>query len=125
MHPTGLAGLAQLGTGEMGLWHGAPTVILLLVDTRGAGHPHIDVGIAGQNMVLAAHSMGLGTCWVSFAMFLERSKKYREAFGIRYPMRLASSLALGFPVGQPDGFVARETHETSWFEAGGERRVVY
>ena len=93
MHPTGLAGLAQLGSGELGLWHGAPTVILLLVDTRGTGNPNIDIGIAGQNMVLAAHSMGLGTCWVSFAMFLERSRKYRETLGIRYPLRLASSIA--------------------------------
>ncbi len=125
MHPTGLAGLAQLGSGELGLWHGAPTVILLLVDTRGAGSPEIDIGIAGQNMVLAAHSMGLGTCWVSFAMFLERSRKYRELLGIKYPMRLASSIALGYPVGQPDGFVARETHETAWIEPGGTRRVAY
>lgn len=125
MHPTGLAGLAQLGSGELGLWHGASTVILLLVDTRGTGDPYLDAGIAGQNMVLSAHSMGLGTCWVSFAMFLERSRKYRDMLGIHYPMRLASSIAIGFPAGQPDGFVARETHETAWIEAGGTRRIVY
>jgi nitroreductase len=125
MHPTGLAGLAQLGSGELGLWHGATTVILLLVDTRGTGDPYIDVGIAGQNMVLSAHSMGLGTCWVSFAMFLERSRRYRQMLGIHYPMRLASSIAIGFPIGQPDGFVARETHETAWIENGGTHRIVY
>jgi nitroreductase len=124
-HPTGLTGLSQLASGELGLWHGAPTVILLLVDTRGTGKPYIDVGVAGQNMVLAAHSMGLGTCWVSFAMFLEKSKKFRQLFGIEPPMRLATSLALGYPLGHPDGFVARETHETAWFEPGGEKRIVY
>jgi len=125
MHPTGLAGLAQIGSGTLDVWHGAPTVILLLVDTRGTGTPVLDVGIAGQNMVLSAHSMGLGTCWVSFAALLERSRKYRELFGIQYPMRLASSIAIGFPVGQPDGLVARETHETAWFEAGGRRHAAY
>jgi nitroreductase len=124
-HPTGVQGLSQLASGDLGLWHGAPTVILLLVDTRGTGKPYLDLGIAGQNMVLAAHSMGLGTCWVSFAMFLDRSKKYRELFGIEKSMRLATSLSLGFPLGQPDGYVARETHETPWFEPGGERRIVY
>jgi nitroreductase len=124
-HPTGLSGVSQLASGELGLWHGAPTVILLLVDTRGTGKPYLDLGIAGQNMVLAAHSMGLGTCWVSFAMFLERSRKYRKMFGIEPPMRLATSLALGFPLSQPDGFVTRETHATDWFEPGGKRRVVY
>lgn len=124
-HPTGLAGLAQLASGELGLWHGAPTVILMLVDERGTGKPYVDLGIAGQNMVIAAHSMGLGTCWVSFAMFLERSRKYRKLLGLEYPMRLVTSLALGFPLASPDGFVPRETHETLWLEAGGEKRLVY
>ena len=124
MHPTGLAGLGQLGSGAIGLWHGAPTVIALLVDTRGTGNPYLDVGIAGQNMVLAAHSMGLGTCWVSFAMLLALSLKFRKLLGIRDPFRLATTIALGFPIGQPDDFVARETHETVWLEAGGQQRTV-
>ena len=125
VHPTGLAGLAQLASGDLGLWHGAPTVILLLVDKRGTGKPYIDLGIAGQNMVLAAHSMGLGTCWVSFAMFLEKSRRFKKLLGINYPMSLATSLCLGFPLGQPDGFVPRETHETAWFEADGTKRLVF
>lgn len=125
MHPTGLAGLAQLASGELGLWHGAPTVILLLVDPRGPGKPLLDVGIAGQNMVLAAHSMGLGTCWVSFSMFLPLKRKYRDLFGIHYPLQFATSIALGYPLGQPDGFVPRETHETAWYEPGGVQKMVY
>ncbi len=125
MHPTGLAGLGQLGLGQLGLWHGATTVILILVDVRGTGSPYIDVGIAGQNMVLAAHSMGLGTCWVSFSTFIAMRPRYRAMFGLRYPLRLATSIALGFPAGQPDGYVARETHETVWFEPGGHRSVRY
>ena len=79
MHPTGLAGLAEVAKGNLGVWHGAPTIILLLADTRGPGKPFLDVGIAGQNMCLAAHSMGLGTCWVSFAMFLEQSREYKSS----------------------------------------------
>jgi nitroreductase len=125
MHPTGLSGLGLLGSGALGLWHGAPTVILLLVDRRGTGNPSIDIGVAGQNMVIAAHSMGLGTCWVSFSILLEQSFKYRRLLDIHYPMRLASSIALGFPAGQPDGFVARETHKTVWLEQGGQKRVVF
>ncbi len=124
MHPTGLAGLSQLANGELDLWHGAPTVILCLIDTRGTGKPMLDLGIAGQNMVLAAHSMGLGTCWVSFAMFLQQSRKYRKLLGIEYPYKLVSSIALGFPKGQPDGYVQRETRESLWIESGG-RQVIH
>ncbi len=125
MHPTGLAGLADVAKGRLDVWHGAPTVILLLVDTRGPGKPYLDVGIAGQNMVLAAHSMGLGTCWVSFAMFLELGRTYKKLLGLEYPYRLASSIAVGFPRGNPDGYVTRETHETVWIEEHGIRTVSY
>ncbi len=125
MHPTGLAGLAEVAKGNLGVWHGAPTIILLLADTRGPGKPFLDVGIAGQNMCLAAHSMGLGTCWVSFAMFLEQSREYKKLFGIDYPYRLATSLSVGFPRGNPDGYVERETHETVWIDEQGISKVRY
>jgi nitroreductase len=123
MHPTGLAGLGQLALGELGVWHGAPTVIMLLSDTRGTGKPLLDLGIAGQNMSLTAHSMGLGSCWVSFAMFLQLSPRFRRELGIARPYKLITSLAIGWPVGQPDGYVERETQEVLWIEDDGTRGV--
>ncbi len=44
----------------------APVVIHILKDKRGISNPDIDVGICGQNMVLAAHDLGLGTCFIGF-----------------------------------------------------------
>lgn len=122
-HPTGITGLSALAKGDLGLWHGASTVVLLLVDERGTGDPHLDAGIAGTNMVLTAHSFGLGTCWVSFASLLAISPRFRNLLGIAYPYRLATSIAIGYPKGIADGFVERETHETVWFDANGVRTV--
>lgn len=122
-HPTGITGLGQVAKRELGLWHGAPTIIFLLVDERGTGDPHLDVGIAGTNMVLAAHSFGLGTCWVSFATLLEMSPKFKKYLGIEYPYKLATSIAIGYPKGIADGFVERETHETVWYNDNGEKRI--
>lgn len=124
LHPTPLAAFSAIADGRLGVWHGAPTVILLLADMRGAGSPMLDLGIAGQNMVLAAHSMGLGTCWVSFSKLLETSPKFKKLFEIKHPYRLATSIALGYPRGQPDGFVPRETHESLWVEDGARSRVM-
>jgi len=124
-HPTGITGLGQLAKGELGLWHDAPTIIFLLVDERGTGDPHLDVGIAGTNMVLAAHSFGLGTCWVSFATLLEMSPKFKEYLGINYPFKLATSIAIGYPKGIPDGIVERETHETTWYDENGDKKTVF
>ncbi|MBL4794040.1 MAG: nitroreductase family protein [Pseudomonadales bacterium] len=124
MHPTGLTGLQQVAKRELGVWHGAPTVILLLSDTRGVGKPHLDLGIAGTNMDLAAHSMGLGSCWVSFASLLEYEPALKKKMGIDYPFEILSSLSIGYPRGIPDDYVERETHETPWFE-DGECRTVF
>jgi nitroreductase len=122
-HPTGITGLGALAKGELGLWHGASTVVFLLVDERGTGDPHLDIGITGTNMVLTAHSFGLGTCWVSFASLLAIHPKYRKLLGITYPYKLATSIAIGYPKGIADGMVERETHETVWYDSEGRKTI--
>jgi len=124
-HPIPFGAMKLIAEGKLGVWHGAPTVIVLLVDMRAPGKPFLDAGIAGQNMVLAAHSLGLGTCWVSFIEPLSTLPGWRKRLEIRYPYKLATSIALGFPRGTPDGEVRRETHAVSWYGQDGTCRVVY
>ncbi len=117
LHPVPFAAVSLIGDRKLGLWHGAPTVILIFYDTRGVGCPELDCGIAGQNMVLSAHSMGLGTCWVSFSKLLfEYNPKWKRVFGISYPFKFITSIAVGWPVGEPDGMVTRQTHAVDWYE---------
>ena len=124
-HPIPQGAMCLVGDGKLDIWHGAPTVILLLADTRTPGDPSIDTGITGQNMVLTAHSFGLGTCWVSFASPLSKSLKWRKRLGIRYPYTILTSIALGYPKGDPDGYVTRETQAIDWFAEDGTFRLVY
>jgi len=124
-HPIPFGAMKLIAEGKLGVWHGAPTVIVLLVDMRSPGKPMMDVGIAGQNMVLTAHSMGLGTCWVSFVTPLEYYPKWRKRLGIGYPYKLATSIAVGYPKGRPDGQVSRETQAIDWYTENGTMKVVY
>jgi nitroreductase len=124
LHPTPFGAIDLIARGKLGLWHGAPTVILIFKDVRGVGNPELDCGIAGENMVLSAHSMGLGTCWVSFSKAaFKYSAKWNKKFGISYPYKFMSSLAVGWPVGEPDGFVSRETHAVDWYENGSHKTI--
>ncbi len=102
----------------------APTLILLYKDVRGIGNPDLDLGICGQNMIIAAHSMGLGTCWIGLVKALRLYPKWRRILDIRYPYSLEQALCVGYPVGEADGFVARDTHAIDWFDENG-KRVVY
>jgi nitroreductase len=102
----------------------APTLILLYKDVRGIGNPDLDLGICGQNMILAAHSMGLGTCWVGLVKALRFSPRWKKLLDIQYPYSLEQAICVGYPVGEADGFVERDTHAIDWFE-DGEKKVVY
>jgi nitroreductase len=124
-HPNGRTGLSKVADGTLDVYHGASTVIFLLVDERGTSDPHLDLGICGTNMVLTAHSFGLGTCWVSFSTLLTISPRFRKILGVEYPYKLATSIAIGYPRGIPDGEVPRETHETVWYKPDGSREIFH
>ena len=119
LHPVPFGAMKMIAEERLGLWHGAPTVILIFKDTRGVSSPELDCGIAGQNMVLAAHSMGLGTCWVGFGkLAFQYTKKWKERLNIEYPYTWANSLAIGWPKGEPDGMIERPVHSVDWYENG-------
>lgn len=119
LHPVPFSAIPLIATGKLGVFHGAPTVILIFKDVRGVSNVDLDCGIAGQNMVLAAHSMGLGTCWVSFSkLAFQYSRRWKKRLGIRHPHKFVSSLAIGFPVGHPDGMVPRPSVAVDWYEDG-------
>lgn len=123
LHPIPLGAVFLIADGKLRLFHGAPTVVLLLEDRRGVGKPEIDLGCCGQNMVLTAHSLGLGTCWIGLIKLLTFTPKWKRRFGIQFPYKLCEGIAMGYPVGHPDGIIPRETVETDWYENGQKRTV--
>jgi nitroreductase len=79
------------------LFHGAPAAIL--VGARpGASCPREDALLASGNILLAAHSMGLGTCLVGFAVeAMKRDKKIRNKLGIPGDENVYAVIAIGYP----------------------------
>ncbi len=126
-HPVPFIASHLIAEGKAGIYHGAPTLILMLADKRAPGDSAIEIGITGQTMDLVAHSYGLGTCWVSFVKLLFRgrnNRKWKKRLNIQYPYSLVTAIAIGYPVGTPDGYVVRETKKTDWYGADGRFRIV-
>ena len=95
----------------------APALIILLKDIRGIGNPDIDLGICGQTIDLAAHALGLGTCWVSLIRGVNFDRRFKkEVLGIDHPFEIVSSLTLGYPAGKIDNVVKREPLRVNWIE---------
>ena len=120
LHPVPMGLLRSIANDECPVFHHAPTLILLLEDRRGVSSPATDIGICGQNMVLAAHSMGAGTCWLGMIKLLMYYPKWRKTFGVKYPYRLNDCIAVGWPRVEADGQVPREKQVVQWFVGGLE-----
>ena len=76
---------------------GAPTILLVL--TAPCGTSVEDGSCVLQNMMLAAHSLGLATCWIhrEKQMFdCDEGKAMLKAWGIEEPLVGVGSLALGY-----------------------------
>jgi nitroreductase len=58
------------------VFHGAPSVIFITAPKDNEWAP-LDVGMCAQNMMLAAHSLGLATCPIGFAKYAEYTKDYQ------------------------------------------------
>lgn len=74
----------------------APVAIAVVIDPSLSNHPVEDGAAATQNMLLAAHALGLGSCWIgSYNSGYEDRAKH--ILGIPDNKRLLSIISLGYP----------------------------
>jgi len=78
----------------------APIGIAVVIDPRASKHPVEDGSIATENMLLAAHALGLGACWIG-AYNSVYEKRVKEILGIPKDKRLLSIISIGFPAESP------------------------
>ncbi|OQX61546.1 MAG: nitroreductase [Desulfococcus sp. 4484_241] len=99
------------------IYYNAPAVILILKNRHGISNPDLDTGICTQNMVLTAHSLGLGTCYISLPMeplSMPLMAGFRKKLGITSPFEAVTSIAIGYPKGKIDRPVKRDTPRVDW-----------
>ena len=124
-HPVPMTAIKSIANGRFAVFHKAPTVILILVDKRGVGVPEVDIGVVGTNMVIAAQSLGLGTCWVGFSRLLSSNPDLLEKLGVAPPFEIAEAICVGYPIGNPaQQTISRQTHQIIWWE-GGEKQILH
>ncbi len=101
---------------------GAPNMIVVLGDKRGIADMHLDIGICAQNMVLAAHSLGIGTCYLGFfTAACDFIPLIPKKLGVKWPYKPVTAMVLGYPRVQTDNFVPREQPRITW-RMGGKVR---
>ena len=85
-------------------FYGAPALICVCTPANGGGE--LDAGLLGENMMLAAQAMGLGTCClggpVRFLLSNEKCKFFLDRLDLPADYKLNYILAIGYPDEQPD-----------------------
>lgn len=72
----------------------------------------IDIGIAGEHIVLQAEELGLGTCWIAWF----NARKTRKFFNIPRKYKIVSLMAMGYYERKPSAEKKRKKlEEIAWF----------
>ncbi len=97
-------------------YYGAPVLVLALADPASSTWVE-DASCALENMMLAAHALGLGSVWVHREREIfdsEAGKALLRAWGLPETLRGVGSIALGYasgpapaPAPRKDGYIVR------------------
>lgn len=86
-------------------WRSGAVLIYVAIDRRPYGPKEkfagaMDAAAAIQNMLLMAHSLGLGGCWSYLADLVDQNK-LRKRLGLSDYYYVYSAVLLGYPIGSP------------------------
>ncbi len=102
---SGLPWLQALGQDAQfhSMYH-APTVVFVAGDAQNVGAIY-DTSAATQNLLLAAQSLGIGSCWGYFAtqaFLTPEGENLKELLNIPSGYTVYTSVMLGYPANTPD-----------------------
>jgi nitroreductase len=60
-----------------------------------------DCSMAAQNMMLAAYSLGLGSCWIGTAMAMAADSKVKAELGVPKDHQVYAAVIFGYPKDKP------------------------
>jgi len=101
--------------GKDRLFHGA-TAAIIVGSKPGASCPGEDALLASQNILLAAHSMGLGSCLIGFAVAaMKNDPAIQRSLGIPANETIYSAIALGHPDETYHSVIRRKKADLRYF----------
>ncbi len=79
------------------VFYNAPVLVLIFASPD-AFRPEYDCALAAENMMLAARSLGIGSCWIGFGMPLGSDPVLLDELKVPAGHRLMAPLIFGYPM---------------------------
>lgn len=114
-------GLRCTATKELPVFLNAPCVIFM-GGNENLNDAVLEIGICGQNMNIAALSLGLGFCWTNFGgKGANLIPEIKAALGFEDPSwNIITAAVIGYPTFKQSGMVPRQYRPVTWFRAGSK-----
>lgn len=103
----------RLGDPKFDLFFGAPALIVTCATQTGF-HAEEDCAYALQNLMLAAHALGLGTCMIGLARAWLNEPEVKRELGIPPERNVVTPVILGHPAEHPEVPPRREPEILKW-----------
>ncbi|MFI4974933.1 MAG: nitroreductase family protein [Caulobacterales bacterium] len=105
----------HLAAPEFDIFYGAPALVVICA-TAPDEMATYDCCLAAENLMLAAHAGGLGSCWIGFAEGWLREPEGKAALGLPDQARVVAPIILGHPRSRPQS-PGRRSPEVRWIRS--------
>jgi len=79
------------------IYYSAPAIVFVIGPNNGA----VSCALACENMMIAAQSFGLGSCYVGFGAMIKGNEKIVEALELQKDEAIFGPVLLGYPITNP------------------------
>ena len=90
------------------------STLIIIYSTSGGTQTAINCSLAAENLMLAAHSQGLGTCWIGFSVAFLNSDEFKKEHGIPDQYTAIAPIVVGYPSYQPESYARKEPEIILW-----------
>jgi nitroreductase len=81
------------------IYYSAPVIVFVIGSGRYAAH---SCPLACENMMLAAYSLGLGSCWVGFGAMVAEDDEVKRILGLKEDETIFGPILIGYPKDFPE-----------------------
>ena len=105
--------LDMLADPDFNMFYNAGTLIVICARPKGA-FVNADCWLAAENLLLAAHSMGLGSCVIGFAVPALNTPEIKAELGIPLECSAVAPIIVGVPSGETPRTTRKEPDIFYW-----------
>ncbi len=110
---TGSHALDTLASSDTSVFYSASTLIVICADTTGAFFT-ADCWLAAENLMLAAHARGLGTCVIGCAVSALNSAELKAELGLPVGTTAIAPIIVGVPADETSPTERKEPRILAW-----------